>query len=172
MLPFFGVSKGVLWQYHEATSESSWKGHDLLGVRIARGGELFITDSSELLKVVDGYKGDLPRHMEQRLGLDKGSLGKDPMLGFVYEVGLHNPRAPSSNNLGANKHFVPGGKTSGGLPEGVVDRISIDTKIYMPSDQEGLVEAADIRFFGAEEFRRVKGLARYLMNNMLHSVKE
>ncbi|SEI04905.1 hypothetical protein SAMN05660691_03101 [Rheinheimera pacifica] len=34
-----------------------------------------------------------------------------------------NPRLPTHNNSGANANFVPGGKTSGGISEVVVDVI-------------------------------------------------
>jgi filamentous hemagglutinin len=60
--------------------------------------------------------------MEQKLGLDAGSLtsGKTVALD-IKPQDIKNLRMPSGNELGANSQWIPGGYTSGGVPEAVMD---------------------------------------------------
>ena len=59
--------------------------------------------------------------MEEKLGLDEGSLGDNPQRVDVYNPEDYNLREPDSSMAGANENYVEGGETSGGMPEGVVD---------------------------------------------------
>jgi len=55
------------------------------------------------------------------LGVLLVSLGASPV-----RVDIDNPanvRIPDGNELGANAQWVPGGKTSGGIPEATIDRV-------------------------------------------------
>lgn len=64
--------------------------------------------------------GDIAK-LEASLGLARGDLGSNPV-----RVDIANPtgiRMPSGNEKGANKYWIPGGKTSGGLPEAVIDPV-------------------------------------------------
>lgn len=59
--------------------------------------------------------------LEQLLGLDSGALGKNPV-----RIDVNHPtnlRMPTGNEAGANVFWLPGGYTSGGIPEAVVDQI-------------------------------------------------
>ncbi len=73
------------------------------------------TRADELIKLAGGDRAKL----EELLGFDKGYLGKDPV-----RVDIESPsglRMPTGNELGANTHWEPGGYTSGGIKEAVVD---------------------------------------------------
>lgn len=64
--------------------------------------------------------GDI-RYLETLLGLDPGELGDSPV-----RVDIPNPqglRMPSGNERGANNNWLPGGYTTRGVPEAVVDQI-------------------------------------------------
>jgi hypothetical protein len=57
--------------------------------------------------------------LEQLLGLESGTLGASPV-----RIDVPNPtglRMPSGNELGANSQWIPGGYTSGGIIEAVID---------------------------------------------------
>ena len=57
--------------------------------------------------------------LEQLLGLQAGSLGTNPVrIDIAHPTGL---RLPSGNELGANSQWIPGGYTSGGLLEAIID---------------------------------------------------
>lgn len=66
-------------------------------------------------------KGDL-RIVEKKLGLDIGYLGDiDTIAVFIKPEEMENIRMPSGNEGGANGQWVPGGYTSGDVPEAVMD---------------------------------------------------
>ena len=57
--------------------------------------------------------------LEQLLGLERGSLGANPV-----RIDIENPtglRMPSGNERGATSKWIPGGYTSGGIPEIIID---------------------------------------------------
>lgn len=61
------------------------------------------------------------RELERLLGFDPGTLGSNPV-----RVDIPNPvnlRVPSGNEFGANRNFVPGGITSGGIREATIDPV-------------------------------------------------
>ena len=88
------------------------------------GAFVFPKDVAEaMVKEADGN----PRVLEKLLGLDKGSLGNNPIMIEPKEV--ENLRIPSGNEGGAsgNVQWRPGGKTyPGGVPESVIDRVPKD----------------------------------------------
>ncbi|NOU35899.1 MAG: RHS repeat-associated core domain-containing protein [Kiritimatiellaceae bacterium] len=64
--------------------------------------------------------GDVAK-LERLIGLDAGYLGKSPVL-----VDIPSPkgvRIPSGNERGANAFWRAGGRTSGGLPEAIIDPV-------------------------------------------------
>ncbi|MGZ7445786.1 contractile injection system protein, VgrG/Pvc8 family [Paenibacillus sp. TH7-28] len=81
----------------------------------------FVLPKSVVNKAVEASNGN-PRILEDLLGLDPGYLGEHPII-----LEINNPsniRIPSGNEAGAwPKYWIPGGYTSGGVPEAVVDQI-------------------------------------------------
>ena len=68
-------------------------------------------------------KGD-PRKLEEILGLERGSLGAMP-----NRIDIPNPiniRVPTGRESGANESWIPGGYTSQGIEEAVIDQVSPD----------------------------------------------
>jgi hypothetical protein len=57
--------------------------------------------------------------LERSLGLNPGDLGTNPMLVEIPKP--LNLRMPSGNEVGANSFWRPGGYTSGGVPEAVIN---------------------------------------------------
>ena len=81
----------------------------------------FVLPKSVVNKAVEASNGN-PRILEDLLGLDPGYLGKHPII-----LNINNPsniRIPSGNEAGAwPEYWIPGGYTSGGVPEAVVNQI-------------------------------------------------
>lgn len=74
--------------------------------------------ADKAIKVADGN----PRILEELLGLEPMSLGKNPVLLDIKKT--TNMRVPSGNESGAWQGlWEPGGFTNGGIPEVVVDTI-------------------------------------------------
>lgn len=68
--------------------------------------------------------------LEELLGLPLGSLGNNPV-----RIDIENPtglRLPSGNELGANSQWIPGGYTSGGLLETIIDPPVIGAYVVTP----------------------------------------
>lgn len=81
----------------------------------------FTIPRSELDRVLKETGGDLAQ-VEQKLGLDAGTLSNgDTLIAYIKPGDLNNLRVPSGNEAGANTYWVPGGRTSGGVPEATVD---------------------------------------------------
>lgn len=75
-------------------------------------------------KVILRANGDVSK-IEFELGFDAGHFAEGGGLiridvSDLSEVGL---RLPSGNEFGANSHWLPGGFTDGGVPEGVTGLI-------------------------------------------------
>jgi filamentous hemagglutinin len=64
--------------------------------------------------------GDVGK-LEQLLGMDKGYLGTNPVRVDIPKP--VNLRMSSGNEYGANPLWTPGGYTSGGLPEAVINPV-------------------------------------------------
>lgn len=51
----------------------------------------------------------------------------------IIDLSQLNLRIPSGNELGVNEFWIPGGFTSGGIPEAIVDQIPIsDVTVTIP----------------------------------------
>ncbi len=136
-------------------------------------GEGFVAPWHALLNEFSKSAGEA-RKLEQLLGLDKNSLGNtsDVVLAhvpFPQELGL---RRPSGNEQGANDQFVEGGRTSGGMEEGVIDRVQTAETPFMPSDQEGLVSFNNVRFFNASDFMKTSWATKWLLTQAAYSLDE
>ena len=78
----------------------------------------FVMPSSVADNLIAEARGDVVK-LEQLLGLGRGSLGTKPVrIDIPNPIGL---RMPSGNELGANSQWIPGGYTSGGLIEAIID---------------------------------------------------
>ena len=102
--------------------------------KIARkDGTLFVTSKNYLNHILQQAQGNLD-YVERALGYQSNSL----VSGRFVIININNPQrygvtVPSGNEVGANSEWIPGGYTSGGVPEAVVynvindlDSISID----------------------------------------------
>ncbi|MFV8333994.1 hypothetical protein [Flavobacterium sp. GSP14] len=98
------------------TSRTSFNKYGTLG---PDGG--FVLPKSELDRVLTETGGDL-RLVEQKLGLDNGYLGDgDVMIVFIEKKNFNELNLPSGNEGGANSFWLPGGYTSGGVPEATMN---------------------------------------------------
>ncbi len=81
-------------------------------------GGTFVMPTSVANQIIGQAGGSVPE-LEGLLGLDAGTLGTSPV-----RIDIPNPyglRMPSGNELGANSQWIPGGVTSGGIPEATID---------------------------------------------------
>ncbi|SLM63231.1 VENN motif pre-toxin domain-containing protein [Dickeya aquatica] len=81
----------------------------------------FVMPKSEFDKLIKESSGNL-RVVEQKLGLESGYLGNSNTgIFYIQKQDLKNLKIPSGNEPGANQFWLPGGKTSGGISEAVMD---------------------------------------------------
>lgn len=80
----------------------------------------FITSKIEMDKLLANVKNN--RDIEKALGVTDLQGKKLYRIDIDTPLSL-NPRLPDGSLSGANEHFIPGGKTSGGLTELVIDQI-------------------------------------------------
>ena len=81
-------------------------------------GGTFVMPTSIADDLIARARGDISK-LERLLGLDPGELGTNPVrIDIVNPSGL---RMPSGNEKGANSKWIPGGYTSGGIPEIIID---------------------------------------------------
>lgn len=81
-------------------------------------GGTFVMPTSIADDLIARARGDISE-LERLLGLDPGELGTNPVrIDIVNPSGL---RMPSGNEKGANSKWIPGGYTSGGIPEIIID---------------------------------------------------
>ena len=86
----------------------------------------FVMPRDEFERMVEETGGDLSQ-IEDRLGLTPGHLSSGKMEPVLIEADdFSNIRVPSGNEGGANEHWLPGGFTSGGAPEAVMDFDGVD----------------------------------------------
>ena len=68
--------------------------------------------------------------LERLLSLKSGTLGTNPVrIDIPSPKGL---RIPSGNELGANKQWLPGGFTGGGIPEAIINPAKLGTYTVNP----------------------------------------
>lgn len=83
--------------------------------------ETWVLPKSVAQDAISRANGDISK-LEQYLGLDKGTLGQNPVLISINKT--DGFRIPSGNEYGANGFWRPGGFTSpGGLPEAVMNPV-------------------------------------------------
>jgi filamentous hemagglutinin len=81
----------------------------------------FVIPKSEFDGLIKQSGGDL-RVVEKKLGLDSGSLSNGNTVALeINPKDMRNLRVPSGNEGGTNNQWIPGGYTSGGVPEAVMD---------------------------------------------------
>lgn len=84
-------------------------------------GPTFTISRAEFDGVMKRTGGDLGK-VEQELGLNPGTLTSgETMVAYVKPEHLKNLQIPNGNEGGANEHWIPGGYTSGGVPEATID---------------------------------------------------
>lgn len=89
----------------------------------------FVLPASYADDIIVQANGDI-RILEQLLGFDPGYLGDDPVrIDIASPQGL---RMPSGNEFGTNEFWLPGGYTSGGIPEAIIDQIQPGTYTSIP----------------------------------------
>ena len=91
-------------------------------------GGTFVMSGEQLDNIIKSCKGDISK-IEDALGFDRGYLGKNPVIVEIHKVsGL---RLPRGNELGAlPDYWLPGGYTTGGIKEAVVDPAPIGTYTF------------------------------------------
>jgi hypothetical protein len=78
----------------------------------------FVMSSKQAYEMIKLADGDVSK-LEDLLGFDRGYLGTNPV-----RVDINSPsglRMPGGNELGANSLWEPGGYTSGGIKEAIID---------------------------------------------------
>jgi hypothetical protein len=82
----------------------------------------FVMPATEFSELMKSAKGDL-KIVENALGLDAGTLSSsDTLIAYIERKDLQGLRVPSGNESGVHETlWLPGGYTSGGIPEAVVD---------------------------------------------------
>jgi len=89
---------------------------------IGREDGQFITSAAHMNHAIDTTGGD-PVLLGELLGIPSWSADTSLVRIDVLDPLNYNPRLPSSTLSGANPLYVPGGLTSGGVPEVVIDQV-------------------------------------------------
>jgi len=85
----------------------------------------FIAPAGEIDDLLAAANGNISV-IEDALGIPSGAWqGKQLSRIDISSTSSHNRRLPSGNEAGANENWIPGGVTSGGKSEAVVDQIPI-----------------------------------------------
>jgi filamentous hemagglutinin len=94
----------------------------------------FVLPKSELARIMQETGGDAAK-IERALGLNAGDLtsGQVSILEIAPEHFV-NLRIASGNEGGANANWIPGGYTSGGVPEAVMDLSSLSSDKFIVLD--------------------------------------
>ena len=91
-------------------------------------GGTFVMSGDELNEIIQYADGDVSK-IETILGLDQGYLGENPVVVTIEDIS--SIRIPSGNELGAwPEYWEPGGYTSGGVKEAVVNPAAEGTYTY------------------------------------------
>lgn len=84
--------------------------------------------ADEILAAADGN----PEFIEEALGLRHGSIGEHGLIRVdIDPEAISGLRMPSGNEFGANSQWRPGGYTSGGTPEAVIDVTTNDSGVML-----------------------------------------
>jgi hypothetical protein len=88
---------------------------------LGRADGAFVLPKSELDAIITRTGGD-KKLMEQALGLEPGRLSNgDTVIAWVKPEDMNGLRVPSGNESSANNLWLPGGTTSGGAKEAIID---------------------------------------------------
>ena len=98
------------------------KGNAVIG--IPTDNTQFVLPKNYCDKIASEAAGDI-KYYEKALGFDEGHFSDGGGLIRIDIENLDelNLRVPSGNEAGANSHWIPGGKTDGGVPEAITDLI-------------------------------------------------
>jgi len=109
--------EGGTWFLTEEQYETFLKGKDIWG----REDGQFVIPTREAENITKEFL----RKIEKKLGLPKGRFGDGGNLIRidVKNIEKYNPRLPSGKESGADKRFIPGGRTKGGVPEVIIDPV-------------------------------------------------
>ena len=108
---------GAAYILSKKTYDDYFDGRDKLG---RSDGTQFVLPKNEVDRVLNNAGGDLTK-LEKELGYNIGSLENgDYIIMYVNNPKKYNISLPSGNEMGANDNWIPGGYTSGGIPEAVV----------------------------------------------------
>src|SRR5260370_34117639 len=88
------------------------------------GGAQWIIPIDDGKRLIDKSKGNVG-YIMHKLGIPMPPRASvlDYFLAVINPVALWNLRMPTADTPGANAQFVPGGETSGGITERVIDQI-------------------------------------------------
>ena len=101
------------------------KGSPTIGIPF--DGTQFVLPKRYCDDIANLSKGEVS-YYEKALGFDKGHFADGGGLVRIDIKNLDglNLRMPSGNEAGANRHWIPGGNTDGGIPKAVTDLIPND----------------------------------------------
>ena len=89
----------------------------------------YVMPTSVVDDLLKRANGDV-KLLEDFLGLERGTLGDSPV-----RIDIANPqglRMPTGNEMGANGNWLPGGYTTRGIPEAVIDQVQPGNYTVMP----------------------------------------
>ncbi|WP_312943258.1 hypothetical protein [Oscillibacter sp.] len=89
----------------------------------------YVMPTSVVDDLLKKANGDV-KLLEDFLGLERGTLGDTPVrIDIAKPQGL---RMPTGNERGANENWLPGGYTTRGVPEAVIDQVQPGNYTVMP----------------------------------------
>lgn len=84
------------------------------------GPDAFVTTKTDFEDMWLETGGDL-RKIEKKMGFDSGELGDDVVFAVIKREDVGTFKMASGNEPGVNSNWIPGGNTSGGMPEATLD---------------------------------------------------
>lgn len=88
---------------------------------------LFVMPAKYADKVIQNSNGNI-NYIEEKLGFPKGyfKYGGGLVRIDIKDLSDLNLRLPSGNEIGANSFWIPGGETSGGVSEAILNTVPLD----------------------------------------------
>ena len=88
---------------------------------------LFVMPTKYADKVIKNSNGNI-NYIEEKLGFPKGyfKYGGGLVRIDIEDLSDLDLRLPSGNETGANSLWIPGGETSGGVPEAILNTVPLD----------------------------------------------
>ena len=88
---------------------------------------LFVMPAKYADKVIQNSNGNI-NYIEEKLGFPKGyfKYGGGLVRIDIKDLSDLNLRLTSGNEIGANSFWIPGGETSGGVPEAILNTVPLD----------------------------------------------